>query len=840
MKRLFLIIAAVGLHLTLWGQWIDSSSINIPMSQRVPASVVYWFDTDMDHPIYETLPSGPGTIDASSLPDGFHTLHCQVLDTANKSFSLSTVSFLRFAPKHIREASALRYWFDHEIENMLIDSTLTGVRTIDASMLRDGIHTIHYQILDSAAKPSFTASEIFYRFAPKTPQIPTSIRIWYDSDIAHADTIEQWTGTLNLDVNALSDGAHTIYGQIIDQNGHALQINAMSFVKLTNTYSAKGSRISQYAYWIDDDVQKAQEIMLPHAVDTLVINELDVPKATINNHSFIFRIEDDIPKMYAKPKLTCRFMDIQNHCVQQSIQYIDYRTSKVVDAKYLHLNEYIGKVQEDSLYWYWFRAFAGDTISVTSNDNSLALTVFSPSADTLCSTEAYPFASNDIVLRTSGVYYVLARKAEIPSSSDNNSTYIYLNYRASTSNTFAVRFLNYDRTLLAEYHLPLRSVPEYLGPIPTRPEDEGYSYDFAGWNPKIEEVSGDMEYIASYTTFPKWYNIRYVNYDGSYITDIDCPYGSMPTLPDYTPQKPSTIKYSYSFKGWTPEIDTVRCNQTYTAIYDSVVNKYQISFINYDYTVLQTYQVEYDSIPRYTGETPIREKNKTYSYTWKGWSPAIVPVTGDATYMAEYDEVINQYTLELDCSYGYVSGSGIYDYESMVMVTIIPLEHYHFVQWSDGNRDNPRWIYITGDSTLHAYLEYDTFSILTQETSHGYAVGGGQYEYGSFATLMAYPDEGYVFDGWDNGSLSNPYIVYVENDMNIMPLFSVNNYDAAKEKTVYMIGRQLHVENVNQPYSVYDIHGLLIYQGTEPVVNLPAQGIYLVIIQTNTTKIIVQ
>ena len=49
-------------------------------------------------------------------------------------------------------ASSLRYWFDADAGSILTTTTLSGATTIDASALVEGIHILHYQIVDSKGK----------------------------------------------------------------------------------------------------------------------------------------------------------------------------------------------------------------------------------------------------------------------------------------------------------------------------------------------------------------------------------------------------------------------------------------------------------------------------------------------------------------------------------------------------------------------------------------------------------------------------------------------------------------------------------------------------------------
>ena len=57
---------------------------------------------------------------------------------------------------------------------------------------------------------------------------------------------------------------------------------------------------------------------------------------------------------------------------------------------------------------------------------------------------------------------------------------------------------------------------------------------------------------------------------------------------------------------------------------------------------------------------------------------------------------------------GSVSGTGQYPYLSECVVTAIPHDGYHFVQWLDGETANPRTIIVTQDYILGAIFDIDT------------------------------------------------------------------------------------------------------------------------------------
>lgn len=109
-----------------------------------------------------------------------------------------------------------------------------------------------------------------------------------------------------------------------------------------------------------------------------------------------------------------------------------------------------------------------------------------------------------------------------------------------------------------------------------------------------------------------------------------------------TPTKESTAQYNYTHSGWSltdggsassSALTNVTEDRTVYAAFASTVNKYTITYYDSDgTTVLTTKSVAYGATPTY-----IPEKS---GYTLSGWQPEIVPVTGDASYIAQWEEKI--------------------------------------------------------------------------------------------------------------------------------------------------------------------------------------------------------
>ena len=200
---------------------------------------------------------------------------------------------------------------------------------------------------------------------------------------------------------------------------------------------------------------------------------------------------------------------------------------------------------------------------------------------------------------------------------------------------FMVTFLNGTAKLQTD-EVAYGEMPEYKGAkTPTKTSTDKYTYTFKGWSPTITSVTGAATYTAVFDSTLRKYTVTFKNGTTTLQTS-EIAYGSKPSYTGSNPTKPSTDKYTYTFKGWSPTIASVTGAATYTAVFDSTWRKYTITFKN-GTTTLQTSDVAYGSKPSYTGSTPTKKATNKYTYKFKGWDPSIVAVTKAATYQAVFD-----------------------------------------------------------------------------------------------------------------------------------------------------------------------------------------------------------
>ena len=146
---------------------------------------------------------------------------------------------------------------------------------------------------------------------------------------------------------------------------------------------------------------------------------------------------------------------------------------------------------------------------------------------------------------------------------------------------------------------------------------------------------------------PEKYTIIWQNYDGTVLeTDENILEGTMPTYDGLTPVREEDAQYSYSWTGWSPEVEPAKASTIYTATFIEEIKKYTIVWKDEDGTVLETdIDVPHGTTPEFNKADPTKESTEQHTYSFDGWSPEVTTVTGDATYTATYKEELRKYTI---------------------------------------------------------------------------------------------------------------------------------------------------------------------------------------------------
>ncbi|MBR7061699.1 MAG: hypothetical protein IKI42_01555, partial [Clostridia bacterium] len=196
---------------------------------------------------------------------------------------------------------------------------------------------------------------------------------------------------------------------------------------------------------------------------------------------------------------------------------------------------------------------------------------------------------------------------------------------------FAEAVRSYNVTwVVGEYNISSMweygDTPYYLNGEPTKEPDAQYTYTFTGWYPDIVPVEDEAIYTAQFSQTLNKYFVTWI-VDGT-PTDEEYNYGETPVYKvngePATPIKEGDAQFSYTFTGWSPELSSVSGPATYTAQFSETLNTYTVTWNNWDGSELEKDEdVAYGTTPSYDGETPTKEGDAQFSYTFAGWTPAV-------------------------------------------------------------------------------------------------------------------------------------------------------------------------------------------------------------------------
>ncbi|MBQ3196202.1 MAG: InlB B-repeat-containing protein, partial [Clostridia bacterium] len=268
-------------------------------------------------------------------------------------------------------------------------------------------------------------------------------------------------------------------------------------------------------------------------------------------------------------------------------------------------------------------------------------------------------------------------------------------------NKYTVTFVDHDGAVLSE-----QTVEHGTDAVaPADPEWEGHS--FVGWEGSYVNVTEDRTIKALYDEIV--FTVTFEDYDGTVLNSQSVAYGNAATAPA------NPVREGYTFIGWDVAFDSITTDTTVTAQYE--INKYTVSFVDYDGTELKEETVEHGSAAT-APANPVRE-----GYTFIGWDVAFDNITGDLTVTAQYE--INKYTVSFVAEgNGSLSGTTelTVEYGTEISGLTYPeavAEHgYKFVGWDivDGTvegdtvitgtfeKDESLWYTVKFESTVGGYL----------------------------------------------------------------------------------------------------------------------------------------
>lgn len=368
---------------------------------------------------------------------------------------------------------------------------------------------------------------------------------------------------------------------------------------------------------------------------------------------------------------------------------------------------------------------------------------------------------------------------------------------------------------------------------------EGYT---VSWDVQFDNITGDLDVHLVKTI--NSYNVEYVDWNGTKLDSAVVEYGSS-TSTAVVPTKPADVEFTYTFAGWDVNGDgvvdaepfVVKGDMTITAVYTSTVNKYEVTFENYDGTVVDSQQVEYGKVPT-APASPAKPADVQYTYTFAGWDvngdgavDTLEVVKGAVKYVAVYTSTVNEYTVKFVDHDGTSLKEQVVKYGSAATAPASPVRTgYTFANW-DVKFDN-----IVGDTTVTAvytinqykytFYDEDGTTILKQET----------VDYNSAIVAPVDPTKAstvqyhYEFAGWDTtvaATMPANDVSYKATYTPVLRQYTVTFY-AEDGSTVIQSGLVDYGTNATQPTAPakvgYSFVGWLVNGEATPVSVITVSG----------------
>ena len=335
---------------------------------------------------------------------------------------------------------------------------------------------------------------------------------------------------------------------------------------------------------------------------------------------------------------------------------------------------------------------------------------------------------------------------------------------------------------------------------PTMGEDVFYHVDCSKIPLYVPFVS-----LEAYQTAEQWkefypiepfdphFLITFVNWDGK---DLQTDYVLEGTLPEYTgatPERPADENYSYTFKGWTPELTAVTADATYTATYKKkaplAFNPTEVKAsidLDWNYPTL----LNPDKLTvTYTSSNPdvatVETETGAVTLVAEGTTTITAAFAGNDDYMpcqASYQLTVEPRVwtvIYLDWNEALLDIEEVKNGDDAKGITV-SREGYTFTGWSQSIEN------VTEDLIVKAQYEINTYTVRFFDND-GKQIGADQVINWNEAAVEPNDEdipavEGHTFTGWDKD------FDHVKSDLDIKALYEINTY------IVYfydMVGNQL-------------------------------------------------
>lgn len=175
--------------------------------------ISYWFDQKTAK---QTLTGAE--IDCSALNMGIHFVHLQIEGIDGTLSPVHSQAFLVVNESMTPSSaySGINYWFDQQKVKFAYSSG-----DIDCSGLSNGLHAVHFQLIDNNGLPCPVQTQFFVNIDFAAHQI----YYWFDD--ATARSLMDIDGT-EMSIEGLANGKHTLHVMLADAKGNVISPEQMS------------------------------------------------------------------------------------------------------------------------------------------------------------------------------------------------------------------------------------------------------------------------------------------------------------------------------------------------------------------------------------------------------------------------------------------------------------------------------------------------------------------------------------------------------------------------------------------------------------------------------------
>ena len=330
-----------------------------------------------------------------------------------------------------------------------------------------------------------------------------------------------------------------------------------------------------------------------------------------------------------------------------------------------------------------------------------------------------------------------------------NGATLYAKWDANTDTPYAIEY--YQEKIASDEYELYDTDNTLFGTTDSEITLTGYENKYTGftYSETNSMISGTIAADGS-LTLKVYYNrnictATFTNGNTAYDVQV-LKYGGSILIPTTNPTKEANAKYTYKFNGWDPSVpETISTTIEFVAQYIEVINKYTVTFKDFDGRVLKTQMVEYSS----SATAPVNPTRENYAFI--GWDVNFSNITADLIVTATYSVSTYQINYVLNGGENHIANPSSYTIGASAVVLKDPSKvGYNFLGWYDNINFAGEVVQTIssnmGSINLYAKWKKIVFDITFRKNGHITVVTVG---YGDKITKPNNPEKtNCAFEGW--------------------------------------------------------------------------------------------